>query len=1044
MAPTHQQDQHSRRVFAVFAAALATRATARLRLLDAECAGHEDVRRDVEALLAAVGAANRPDSRHWRRVSELFAAALEMPDAQRTAYLLKACAEDEPLRREVEVLLESHDQADGFLATAGESPPEQPREVVDHDPLLGQLIGPYLVRGKVGGGGMGVVYVAEHTRLNMTVAIKALHPEDSRDAERRERLLREARAAAALSHPNVVAVYGLEEQGDALFVITEYIRGATLRSVIAKGPLPLKHVLDIAVPVARGLAAAHARDIVHRDLKPENVMLPDEGGVKIVDFGLARASRAIQVDTAPPPLTSPATRWGTPGYMSPEQIQGQPIDFRTDIFAFGVLLHEIVTSRHPFEGATPESTNAKVLLAAPETVSASVGPEARCLEPIIARCLRKNPEDRYASTEALVADLERVRASLWTQTPAAPEAAPGVPAGRPVRTRQPLWERALALFAAGLTGAALAAGVAIVAGPPAWLRHVGPSFRYVTFSGRDSSPAASPDGQLVAFSSERDGRRRIWLRQVAGEGEVALTDGVDDFPRFSPDGTRLLFSRIEATRVSLFTVDVVGGAARRLLPDALYGEWSPDGNRVAFVRPGTGSDGRPLSVVGIANVDGSQEQTVYSADYGLHHPRWSPDGTTLALVPVSGGTPLSTAPAQPAGAPHDIVLVRVDAQQNWTISAPAARRSISSVAWTGNSREVVYAQAESVVATAGSAARIIRQDVTSGAVLADSWSPERASVLDILADGHIVFDARSPRQNLRELTTKGGDTHSRWLSRGNSTDRQPAWSPDGTRVMFSSNRTGTMALWMMSLEDGRVTRLTRTSATDWDPAWATNSTILWSSNRSGHFECWIAQADGSLARQLTRDGVNAENPSATPDGRWVVYASGNPEHPGIWKVREDGSEAVRIAAGSLTLPRVSPDGRFVVYRHRPYGGVVRLGVASLADGVPVNFEVRIPVVKPTPIALGRARWMPDGRRLAFVGQNADGATGVFVQDFVAGRDTEATRRPLAGFDEEAAVESFDISADGDRVVAAVWVQVFSLMEGHALDGIRVSRPASRR
>ena len=449
-------------------------------------------------------------------------------------------------------------------------------------------------------------------------------------------------------------------------------------------------------------------------------------------------------------------------------------------------------------------------------------------------------------------------------------------------------------------------------------------------------------------------------------------------------------------------------------------------------------------MVGVASADGSEVREVHSAAYGLHHPRWSPDGTTLALVPVTAGTPLSAAPGQPAGAPSDIVLVRVDGSRTWTISAPETRRSISSVAWNANSREVVYAQAESVVAAAGSAARIVRQDVASGRVLTDYWSPERASLLDILGNGRIVFDTRSPRQNLQEMATGGAPGGSRrWLSRGNSTDRQPAWSPDGGRVIFSSNRTGTMALWLMSLRDGRVTLLTRSSATEWDPSWASASTILWSSNRSGNFECWTAQADGSDARQLTHDGVNAENPSAVPDGRWVVYASGHPDHPGIWKIRADGGGAARITAGPLTLPHVSPDGRFVVYRHRPFGGIVRLGVASLADGAAVPFEIRVPVVRSTAIALGRPRWMPDGRGIAFVGQDANGATGIFVQDFVPGQDTAATRRPLGGFDEEAAVESFDLSPDGKRLVAAVWVQVFSLMEGNALEGIEANRAASR-
>jgi Tol biopolymer transport system component len=388
-----------------------------------------------------------------------------------------------------------------------------------------------------------------------------------------------------------------------------------------------------------------------------------------------------------------------------------------------------------------------------------------------------------------------------------------------------------------------------------------------------------------------------------------------------------------------------------------------------------------------------------------------------------------------AGAQQSVVLVDMESGKTRSVPAPDARRALSAPAWTGDGG-LVYLQAESVASAAGSTGRLVRQDAESGDVVSTLWSPSSAQVLDVIGDGRVVFDTRSPRQNLREvLLGPGGPEDGRWLSRGESTDRQPVYSPDGETVAFSSNRGGGMNLWLVSVATGRLRRLTDAHL-NWDPAFTRDGRhVIWSSNRSGNYEIWMAELDGSGARQVTRDRVNAENPTATPDGQWIVYSSGNPDNPGLWKIRSDGSDAAQLHEGRVTLPEVSPDGRHALFRVFSGKYPARLKVVGLEDGKVEPFEILVDAQRPTTVSLGRARWMPEGKAIAFVGQDATGATGVYAQDFAPGRDTSATRRRLGGFDLDVAAESFGLSSDGTRLVIAGWVQLFSLMEAEGVPGL---------
>ncbi len=353
--------------------------------------------------------------RDWARITELFDEAVNLDAEAREALLARVAATDPSAASEVRGLLVAHDRAGTFLETPPwAAMPDLLEEALDTVPdLTGRRIGPYRVIEPLGRGGMGVVYAAEDTRLARTVALKALPPAFTRDAIARERLAREARAAAALSHPNIATVYAFEEIEGEVYIATELVRGVTLRTRLASGPLHRDELLRTLTAIAEALEAAHAHGIIHRDLKPENVLLSVDGRVKVVDFGLARSIASSSATRTA--LTMAGAMLGTPGYMAPEQLRGGTLDARADVFAFGVMAYECATGAHPFGGGDAASVLER-LVSASAPLGTRLDPPA--LDAIVRRCLAVDPTGRFAAGRELVTALRGITRS----TVALPEA----------------------------------------------------------------------------------------------------------------------------------------------------------------------------------------------------------------------------------------------------------------------------------------------------------------------------------------------------------------------------------------------------------------------------------------------------------------------------------------------------------------------------------------------------------------------------------------------------------------------------------------------
>jgi predicted Ser/Thr protein kinase len=336
---------------------------------------------------------------HWQRVRELFEAAVER-GGEAVDWVNREAAAEETVRAEVVSLLDHHSRAGSFLASPLAE--RMPELLLDDEALpAGTAVGSYTIVRELGRGGMGRVYLASDQKLGRLVALKALAPHLTRNPSHVERLRREARAAASLTHPGICTVYSLEEIGEDLFIATEYVDGHTLREEIAQGRLPSTAVIvESARELAAALASAHAKGIVHRDLKPENVMRTADGRLKILDFGLARLDQPGAPASAR--VTAPGMLIGTPAYMAPEQISGEAADARADVFAFGVLMYEYITGVHPFDASTPLGLLARVLESEARPIEERCPHAPSAIARAIGRCLQKRPADRFASgTEIL-------------------------------------------------------------------------------------------------------------------------------------------------------------------------------------------------------------------------------------------------------------------------------------------------------------------------------------------------------------------------------------------------------------------------------------------------------------------------------------------------------------------------------------------------------------------------------------------------------------------------------------------------------------------
>ncbi|HEX7254257.1 MAG TPA: protein kinase, partial [Thermoanaerobaculia bacterium] len=592
----------------------------------------------------------------------------------------------------------------------------------------GIRLGPYEILALLGAGGMGEVYRARDTRLQRDVALKVLSPEIAEDSRRRSRFEKEAQAASALAHPNIVSVYDVGETEGTVWIAMELIEGRTVRDLLAAGSLPVRRTLDFGVQIADGLAAAHAAGIVHRDLKPENVILSKEGFVKILDFGLAKLDeRAPSSEgptmTAGAPQTEPGTVMGTVGYMSPEQAAGQPLDFRTDQFSFGSILYEMATGNRAFQRRTGVETLAAILREEPPPVEKTNPAAPPPLRWIIERCLAKEPDDRFASTRDLARDLRSVRDHLS-------ETSAGVAVAATVHRRRLTW--LAPTLVALLVG--LAAGVL---GTREFLhgsRTTAPSFQRLTFRrGTITGGRFAADGKTVVYAASWAGQPSEIYATQEGSPE-SRTLGIPSATILSISSTGELAISLNRRYLTGFeTVGTLarlplnGGAPREVLENVTNADWSPDGQQFVICRPEGGSWRLeyPLGNV-IATFPG-----------WIDCPRISPDGKQIAYA------------EHPQRGDQLGRVVVVDASGKRLFQS-AQENSINGIAWSRTGGEVWFSGSGiEALSPSGRTREVLRL-------------PGPMELFDVAPDGRVLIVESSQRREIRGVAP--GETVERDLS----------------------------------------------------------------------------------------------------------------------------------------------------------------------------------------------------------------------------------------------------------------------------------------
>ncbi len=853
---------------------------------------------------------------------------------------------------------------------------------------------------------MGEVWRATDTKLNRDVAVKVLPSEMATDPERLERFKREAQAIAALNHPNIVTIHSVEEAEGLQLLTMELVEGESLDRMLPPSGFELERLFPLAAQIADALASAHEKGIIHRDLKPANVMVTGADRVKVLDFGLAKLADTGDDEEETHLMTQAGTLLGTVPYMSPEQAQAKPVDHRSDVFSLGVLLYEMTTGQHPFRGDNPASVISAILKDSPPPVTELKAELPNHLGRVVRRCLEKAPQRRYQSAREIQLELEGLERELAMGDGGVDSRPAPVVQGADSRgpSSPDRWLNLVPWAIAAVAVAAMTVGH-LSRSEPIAESYDPPRIRALTYSGNSAMPSVSADGRTMAFMSYRDGNARIWLKQING-GEAPLTEGRDIHPDISPDGTAVAFMRLiePGAPAKILRKQIVGGRARPLVEFGGKPAWSPDGEEIAFLR--LFPDGS--SAVLVMPAGGGEPVELHRNDLQVQSVRWSRDGRLAGAL----GTRL--------GPTNKIVILDRDSGETTEVEIGAPEEVVRDLDW-GPDGSLVLVTATDTRAAPG---LLQTYGLESGVRRAIAWLEDGSEVmrLDVTGDS-VVFDILSEYQTLTEVSPAGS---SRRLTMGPTFDRQPVLSPDGELLLFTSHRGGAMDLWLQERASGTLTQLTFDPASDMDPAFtADGAGILWSSDRerAGIQEIWTMRLDGTGARRLSNDGVDAQNPSTWPGGAWIVYASSNPDHPGIWKMRVDGSEAQPLdEAEDGVLPEVSPDGRWVAYvdQSTRVRGVNYLRAVEVESGRLTDFKIAVRIPRPGPgsSGLGRSRWSADSSTLYFLGQNEAGDNGVFRQRFHPSQDTSRTHEQVISSEGAIRIlETFDLTPEGGFVLS---------------------------
>jgi serine/threonine protein kinase len=757
-------------------------------------------------------------------------------------------------------------------------------------------LGPYEIVSSLGSGGMGEVYRARDESLGREVAVKVLPKELASDPDRLRRFEQEARAAAALNHPNILAVYGFNTTEErAPYLISELLQGQTLRERLQSGEIPVRKAIDFALQTTRGLAAAHDRGIVHRDLKPENLFLTRDGVVKILDFGLAKlvapGASGSQRSVVTTTVTELGVVLGTVGYMSPEQVRGQPVDHRADIFSLGVILYEMLSGKRAFHGKTTADTMSAILNEEPAGLSGTGRNLPSALGPLVDRCLEKDATERFQSARDLAFNLE-----LLSREDSGSGTTTALPINKGRRWPNPALVVSAVLVAVGLGFFAARGLKPQASSSPVAL------MRLTDFVGMEEFPALSPDGKSVAFTADIGGRRQVWVRLLSGGAPLQVThdDADHQYPRWSPDSSSLIYfspSEEPDGEGKIWKVPALGGTAQPLVNSLGGADLSHDGKHIAYFHSSQGE-----LELAVADPDGSNSRKVTSlpTEYTYSDLRWSPDDQKLGFQ---------------RGRTFDYDVFCVPAGGGGTQAITRDGNPLAGFAWLPDGSGVVYSSS--------------RGDTVLYLRTMNLWSVQTGG------------------KNLRQLTF--GETS--YISP--DLDRRGNIVATRRQIQFDIWRYPVDNSPVENVHRGaQITH--QTGAVQTPSAAPGDHELVYLSDSGGHGNLWVLNLETQQSRQVTFEHdpqVTIGVPVWSPDGKHIAYVKRglNAWNVDLWLMNPDGSDAHKISEGG-GWACWSPDSRWLYFSPPSQNGF-RIEKASSAGGS--NLLVREEGQKPAVDAEGR-------------------------------------------------------------------------------------------